>query len=241
MVWRVGRRHRSRRGVKVRIASGGLSHTCRRTTTPRSSPRPGYWPQARRGGARLANHPTAGRSRVPAGTARSLRLHVRSGHPLLDGTRHWGEPWSPVRYDGMVFGKPCSQNTCSMNRSARVAASMVVLHGAKWRAFVRRSITGTTQIVSAPCNYGRPVTKSIAISRRGLSGIGTGRDIPKGACRAVRGRWQTWQFFTDRSTLPCIFGQWYVRFKDSSVFDRPGWPAAAAPWCVFSNLRQSGS
>jgi hypothetical protein len=79
----------------------------------------------------------------------------------------WEANWGP-RSETMVSGSPYKQKIFERNSSARPSASIVVEQGAKCRSFVRRSTT--THIASKPFELGRPVTKSMEMSRQGCCG-----------------------------------------------------------------------
>ena len=130
----------------------------------------------------------------PLGCMSSL-LHKH----LLNATINW----RPL-LEMAVWGRPCSRNTALMNSSANPSASMIVVHGMRWRCFV--NWTTITQMTSYPSDDGSPLTKSIDMSCYGLSGTTRVRSTPWGACLPVRERWQVWQFRMQRITLFLIRG-----------------------------------
>jgi hypothetical protein len=76
----------------------------------------------------------------------------------------------------IVLGRPCSQKMWIMNRLDSPSASIVVEYGMKCLIFV--NLSTTTQIASWPLELGKPVTKAIAMSFQGHSGVGSGYRTP---------------------------------------------------------------
>jgi hypothetical protein len=77
---------------------------------------------------------------------------------------------------------------CAINKLANPFASISIQQGTKCHCLVKSSTT--THIVSQPFDQGRPVTKSIDMSCKGLSGIGSRHNTLNGVCLLGFVHWQ---------------------------------------------------
>src|SRR5919202_3829460 len=88
----------------------------------------------------------------------------------------------------MLSGSPCSLATFNIYGFANSSALVVSLHAMKCRIF--ESLSTTTITALYPFDSGNPVMKSIETSFQLSVGMGSGLNIPNGACLAVLDRWQ---------------------------------------------------
>jgi len=144
-----------------------------------------------------------------------------------------------ARSETMVSGSPWRHTTSHRNNSAKPKASMVVWHGMNCRIF--ESPSTTTHIASNPSHSGNPMMKSIEISSLGLSGTDGGRRTPNVGCLEFQDCWQSWQFWTYRSTSLHIPFQYYTESSRSNVFARPGCPTNAVSSCSCIMRRRNSS